>query len=312
MAVPDFQTLMRPTLAILSDGNEHSVEDLRTHIAESFGLSESDLEERLPSGRAKTFNNRVGWATTYLYRCGLVSRPRRSIYGITERGRAVLEQNPERVDLAVLSQFEEFHEFRRPRADPAGSTEAPAATALRSEDATPEERIAAAYGELRVAVAEELRDRILDQPPEFLEQLVLDVLRAMGYGGSRSDAAERLGQTGDEGIDGILREDKLGLDQIYVQAKRWAPARTVGRPEIQRFVGALHGQRASKGVFITTSSFSAEAIEFAAHVVPRVILIDGHELAQLMIDHGVGVATETRIEIKRIDSDYFSADGTAS
>lgn len=312
MAVPDFQTLMRPTLVILSDGQEHAVEEVRTRLAAEFALSEGDLEERLPSGRAKTFNNRVGWATTYLYRCGLVSRPRRSIYAVTERGLEVLEQHPERVDLGVLSQFEEFREFRRARSHPATATAAPTTNGLPVEEATPEERIAVAYGELRTAVAEELRDRILDQSPEFLEQLVLDVLRAMGYGGSRADAAERLGQSGDEGIDGIIREDKLGLDQIYVQAKRWAPNRTVGRPEIQRFVGALHGQRASKGVFITTSSFSPEAMDCAAHVVPRVILIDGHELAQLMIDHGVGVSVETRLDIKRIDSDYFSSDESSS
>jgi len=175
MPVPDFQTLMRPILFVLSDGQEHAVEDLRTELASEFELSESDLEERLPSGRAKTFNNRVGWATTYLYRCGLVARPRRSIYVITERGREVLEQNQQRVDLSVLSQFEELQKFRRARSNPVPPIRTSGATTLVTDDATPEERIAAAYGELRTAVAEELRDRILDQPPEFLEHLVLVV-----------------------------------------------------------------------------------------------------------------------------------------
>jgi restriction system protein len=306
---------MRPILVVLNDGHEHSVEAVRARIAEDFQLSAEDLEERLPSGRAKTFSNRVGWATTYLYRCGLVARPRRSIYEMTHRGREVLRTHPDRVDLSVLSQFEEFHEFRRARTDPAAADGGVVSTTTLSaadHAATPEERIAGAYRELRGAVAEELRDRVLDQSPEFLEQLVLDVLHAMGYGGSRPDATERLGQSGDEGIDGIIREDKLGLEQIYVQAKRWAADRTVGRPEIQRFVGALHGQRASKGVFITTSSFSSEAMEYAAHVVPRVVLIDGRELAQLMIDHAVGVSIETRIEIKRVDSDYFDVDAIDS
>ena len=307
---------MRPLLALTSDGNEHALPDLREVLAEEFHLTPEELEERLPSGRAKTFNNRVGWATTYLYRCGLVTRPRRSIYSITPRGRAVLEENPDRVDLNVLSQFEELQAFRKTRSHPsaAGGGGGGMETSHSAAEpvATPEERISAAYRELQTALAEELRDRILDEPPDFLERLVLDVLHAMGYGGSRPDATERLGQSGDEGIDGIVREDKLGLEQIYVQAKRWASHRTVGRPEIQRFVGALHGQGASKGVFITTSAFSPEAVEYVAHLVPRVILIDGRELSQLMVDHSVGTSVETRVEIKRIDSDYFSSDGEST
>jgi restriction system protein len=312
VAVPDFQSLMQPILRLLEDGEQHSVSELRAMLADQLQLTAKDLEERLPSGRAKTFNNRVGWATTYLYRCGLVARPRRSVYARTDRGHAVLSQHPHRVDLQVLSQFSEFHEFRRARNDRIRESAQPSrandSAAAIEDESTPEERMVAAHTELQSALAEELRDLILDQPPEFLEQLVLDVLRAMGYGGARADAAERLGQSGDEGIDGVIREDRLGLDQIYVQAKRWALGRTIGRPEIQRFVGALHGQRASKGVFITTSSFSSEATEYAAHVTPRVVLIDGRELAQMMIEHGVGVSVETQFEVKRVDSDYFGAD----
>jgi restriction system protein len=303
MAVPDFQTIMRPILALLDNGAEHPITEVRTSLAIHFSLTPDELEQELPSGRAKTFANRVGWATTYLYRCGLIERPRRSIYRITERGQKVLVENPSRVDLKVLSQFEEFHEFRARTASP-GTTAvgAPEHETVES-DQTPEEQIDAAYTLLRTALAAELLDRVRDHSPEFFEQLVLDVLRAMGYGGSHDRAAERLGQSGDEGVDGVIREDELGLDLIYVQAKRWQ--NPVGRPEIQKFFGALHGKRASKGVFITTSIFSGEALAYADDVTPRVILVDGKDLARLTIDYGVGVARSRRYEIKRIDLDYF-------
>ena len=207
----------------------------------------------------------------------------------------------------MLSQFEEFHEFRRARSEPraAQSHDGVAAVAV-VDDATPEERVAAAYRELRSALAAELLDRVLDHSPEFFEQLVLDVLHAMGYGGRRGDAVQRLGKSGDEGVDGVIREDALGLTEIYVQAKRWH--NPVSRPDIQKFVGALHGQRATKGVFITTSTFSGEAIAYADSITPRVILIDGKELTQLMIDHDVGVTVATRYDLKKIDQDYFAAD----
>ena len=312
VAVPDFQTLMRPLLEFFAEGDERPIQEAREVLAERFNLTDADLEEMLPSGRAKTFSNRVGWATTYLYRCGLLARRRRSVYAITARGRATLETHPDRVDLAVLSAFPEFHAFRRARTDPAATAGPPSsASADASEASTPEERIAAAHAELQAAVAAELLDRILAQSPTFFEQLVLDVLHAIGYGGSRQDSAERLGQSGDEGIDGVIREDRLGLDQIYVQAKKWALDRTVGRPEIQRFVGALHGQRATKGVFITTSSFSAEATAYSENVTPRVILVDGRELTQLMIDFGVAVTPVDRFEVTRVDSDYFEAEESA-
>jgi restriction system protein len=279
---------------------------VRQQLAEEFALTQADLDEELPSGRAKTFPNRVGWATTYLFRCGLIDRRRRSVYAITARGQEVLKNYPSRVDLGVLSQFPEFHEFRRAQTDVTKT--APVRVAQPDDAATPEERMSIAHVELRAALAAELLDRIVAKPPDFFEQLVLDVLAAMGYGGRRDDAAERLGQSGDEGVDGVIREDRLGLDQIYIQAKRWAFDRTVGRPEIQRFVGALHGQRASKGVFITTSSFSAEAAAYADGVTPRVILIGGRELAQLMIDYDVAVTLVSSWDIKRVDSDYFDAD----
>jgi len=295
---------MRPLLVVLSDGQDRTSQSIRAGLAEHFSLTPEDLEEEIPSGRAKTFANRVGWAITYLYRTKLIERPKRSVYRIADRGREVLEKNPERVDLKVLGQFDEFKEFRQSSKTPAEPDTQEDDGA--SGDQTPEEQMDSANRELRSALAAELLDRVMDQTPDFFEQLVLDVLHAMGYGGTRDDAAERLGKSGDEGVDGVIREDKLGLDQIYVQAKRWQNG--VGRPDIQKFVGALHGQKANKGVFITTSTFSKEAIDYAENVTPRVILLDGKRLAQLMIEHGVGVTVARSYEVKRLDLDYFATD----
>ena len=312
MAVPDFQTVMRPLLATVADGVEHRMVDIRAALADYFQLTERDLSAELPSGRAKTFNNRVGWATTYLYRTGLLERPRRSTYRITERGTTVLESHPARVDLKVLAEFEEFHEFRRAKSDARTSATPPVAVAEPSTDSghTPEEQIDSAYRSLRAALAADLLDRIHEQTPAFFEQLVLDVLRGMGYGGAHDGAVEKLGQSGDEGVDGVIREDELGLDLIYVQAKRWK--NPVGRPEIQKFFGALHGKRATKGVFITTSSFSSEAGTYAESVTPRVILIDGAYLTRLMIEYDVGVTVARTYRLKRIDLDYFVDDDDIS
>jgi len=312
MAVPDFQTVMRPLLASVADGVEHRMIDIRAALADHFQLTEEDLSAELPSGRAKTFNNRVGWATTYLYRTGLLERPRRSTYRITERGTTVLASHPTRVDLKVLAEFEEFHEFRQAKSDTRTSTTPPVAVAEPSTDSghTPEEQIDSAYRSLRAALAADLLDRIHEQTPAFFEQLVLDVLRGMGYGGAHDGAVEKLGQSGDEGVDGVIREDELGLDLIYVQAKRWK--NPVGRPEIQKFFGALHGKRATKGVFITTSSFSSEAGTYAESVTPRVILIDGAYLTRLMIEYDVGVTVARTYRLKRIDLDYFVDDDDTS
>jgi restriction system protein len=292
---------MRPLLTVLEDGQDHNIRAIRADLADRFSLSQADIDELIPSGRVTTFQNRVGWAATYLYRTKLIDRPRRAVYRITDRGREVLERHADRVDLKVLSQFDEFEEFRQTKTSTDGGDET--RTPAGEDEQTPEERIESAYRELRTALAAELLDRVLDQTPEFFEQLVLDVLHAMGYGGTRDDAAERLGQSGDEGVDGVIREDRLGLDLIYVQAKRWK--NPVGRPEIQKFFGALHGQRATKGVFITTSTFSKEAADYADAVTPRVILVNGKDLAQLMIEHGVGVTASRKYELKRLDLDYF-------
>lgn len=303
MAVPDFQTVMRPVLVSLDNGQPRSTRDIRAEVAAHFHLTEDDLQEEIPSGRAKTFLNRVGWAITYLLRAGLISRPKRSTYQLTDRGRNVLADHSKRVDLKVLRQFDEFNEFTQSKPTDgkllAAKPEPPS-------NQTPEEQIDHAYQELRMALTAEVLDRVYDKSADFFEQLVLDVLHAMGYGGRHSSSVHRLGKSGDEGVDGVIREDELGLDLIYVQAKRWT--NPVGRPEIQKFFGALHGQRATKGVFITTSVFTAEAVSYADSVTPRVILVDGKELARLMIDHDVGVAIARRYELKRLDLDYFVTD----
>jgi restriction system protein len=306
MAVPDFQTLMRPLLAAVADGTARPIGEVRGELAQEFGLSPEDLAEELPSGRAKAFPNRVAWAATYLYQCGLLERPKRSVYGITDRGRDVLGRYPDRVDLKVLSQFPELAEFRQGRSGSGGAGPVSSVDVDTAEQQTPEERIGSAYREQRAALAAEVLERVSQLSPDFFEQLVLDVLSGMGYGGESEGAALRLGKTGDEGVDGVIREDRLGLDQIYVQAKKWK--NPVGRPEIQKFFGALHGQRATKGVFITTSTFSPGAVEFADDVTPRIRLVDGKELADLMIAYDVGVSVDRTYRLKRLDSDYFTTD----
>lgn len=295
-------------LAAYEGGQDRPIGEVRDALAAEFALTPAELEERLPSGRARTFVNRVGWAATYLYRAGLLERPRRSVYRITERGQEVLQRHPDRVDNDVLSQYEEFQRFRA-RSDGSGdrgsSPATPVSTSLQpsgEEDDTPEERIEAAYRELRSALAAELVDRVLEQPPDFFERLVMDVLSSMGYG-----RGQHLGGTGDEGFDGVIDEDRLGLDRIYVQAKRWT--NPVGRPTVQGFVGALAGRGATKGVLITTSGFTAEARSYVEKVQARVVLIDGQELARLMMDYDVGVSVASRYDVKRVDLDYFAGEG---
>ena len=255
----------------------------------------------LPSGGARLFDNRVGWAKTHTAKAGLLSSPRRAFSLITDRGRRCLRDHPDRIDLRVLNGFEDYREFRNRRRTPAEQNDS---RQQDSEDQTPEELLENAYLQVRRQIENELLNQVMESPPDFLEQVVVDLVVRMGYGGSRKDAGEALGRSGDEGIDGIIKEDPLGLDIIYLQAKRWDA--NVGRPEIQKFAGALQGQRARKGIFITTSSFSKEALEYVSRIDTKVILIDGVDLAKLMYDHGVGVTTASTYEVKRIDSDYFT------
>lgn len=304
MAIPDYQTCMLPFLRFLGDSKEHSLRDAEESLGEYFDLSAAERAELLPSGQQGIFKNRIGWARTYLKKAGLVEAPKRGVFRITDRGLKILTTNPGRIDGKFLEQFPEFMDFRDMSKTTNGiKLVSEPAVAWPVVTATPEEAIELAYQGLRDQLAQELLSVVLSCSPTFFEQLVVDLLVKMGYGGSRRDAGERIGQTGDGGIDGIIKEDRLGLDAIYLQAKRWQGS--VGRPEIQKFVGALQGQRARKGVFITTSSYTADAIDYASRIDTKVVLIDGKTLSALMIDFDVGVSASASYVVKRIDSDYF-------
>lgn len=298
MAIPDYQALMLPMLRLLRDGNEHPLGEVRSALATEIGITQDEAEALLPSGNQGVFANRVGWARTYLKMAALIEYVRRGVLRITPRGLTVLEQAPPSINVAYLDQFPEFQTFRQTKRAVKGPEreEAP-------ELETPDEVIENAYQRLRTDLASDLLDQIKPASPRFFEQLVVDLLLKMGYGGSRQEAGSAIGKSGDEGIDGIIKEDRLGLDVIYIQAKRWEG--TVGRPEVQKFAGALQGQRAHKGVFLTTGGFSREAGDYAAMIDTKIILIDGRRLADLMIEHSVGVATTTLYDIKKIDTDYF-------
>lgn len=304
MAIPDYQTCMLPFLRFLGDRKEHSLRDAEESLGKHFELTAAERAELLPSGQQGIFRNRIGWARTYLKKACLIEAPKRGVFKITERGLKILSANPVRIDGKYLEQFPEFIEFRdssKTITEIKATSEA--AEAVPIATATPEEAIELAYQGLREQLAQELLAVVLSCSPTFFEQLVVDLLVKMGYGGSRRDAGERIGQSGDGGIDGIIKEDRLGLDAIYIQAKRWQGS--VGRPEIQKFVGALQGQRARKGVFITTSSYTADAIDYTSRIDTKVVLIDGKALSALMIDFDVGVSASASYVVKRVDSDYF-------
>jgi restriction system protein len=309
MPIPDYQTAMLPLLRFAADGNEHRFRDAIESLAQDFALTDEERTEMLPSGTAPLFDNRVGWARTYLKQAGLLTSPKRGILQITERGRSLLAKRPAQINVATLDQFDEFRAFRARRRDTVLEDNASVSPPTEQESSvtqTPEDQLAFAYRRLRSELELDLLEQVKSVTPAFFERLVIDLLVGMGYGGSRQDAGRAIGKSGDGGIDGIIKEDKLGLDVIYVQAKRWEG--TVGRPEIQKFAGALQGQRANKGVFITTSAYSREAIDFANLINTKIILIDGQQLAAMMIDHNVGVSTVGRYELKKIDTDYFDGE----
>ncbi len=300
MPIPDYQTIMLPLLKFTSDGKEHSLREATEFLADEFNLSEEERRELLPSGTQRLFNNRVAWASTYLRKAGLIESRKRGLFNIGDRGRRALSDNLDKINNKYLEQFPEYMEFKTPQKKPDKSA---AIKKPLPEDRNPEEMLEAAYQELQDSLAHELLETVKNCSPEFFERLVIDVLIKMGYGGSRKEAGEAVGKSGDEGIDGIIKEDKLGLDIIYIQAKRWG--NTVGRPEIQKFAGALQGQRARKGIFITTSNFTKDAQDFVKHLESKIILIDGQRLAELMIEHNVGVSPTASYEINKIDTDYF-------
>lgn len=301
MAIPDYQTVMLPLLRFLRDEKEHNIGEVVDELADEFSLSAEERQQLLESGQQTVIRNRAGWARTYLKKAGLIASTRRGFFRVTERGQSVLASKPARIDVKYLEQFPEFVAFRELRHERADETPASVDT---PSHATPEEALDAAYQRLRLDLEAELLDQVKTASPSFFERLVVELLVRMGYGGTLRDAGQAVGRSGDGGIDGIIKEDRLGLDLIYIQAKRWDS--TVGRPEIQKFAGALQGHRAHKGVFITTSSFSGDAIEFASRIDSKIVLIDGSALAKHMIDHNVGVSTSRSYEVKRIDSDYFS------
>lgn len=302
MAIPDFQSLMLPLLAFSADQKEHLKREAVEALATQFNLSDEEKSQLLPSGKQVVFENRIGWAKSYLKQAGLLEYPRRGYSNITPRGLEVLKQQPAFINIKFLEQFPEFMQFRH------GENEVVDQFFVTNDVAekTPEELLEAGYKTLRASLANDLLQQIKACTPYFFEKLVVELLVKMGYGGSIEDAGRVIGKSGDEGIDGVINEDKLGLDVIYLQAKKWEGS--VSRPEIQKFAGALLGQRAKKGVFITTSSFTREARDFAAKVDSKIVLIDGDMLVQLMMDHGLGVSTSAIYEIKRIDSDYFTED----
>jgi restriction system protein len=309
MPIPDYQTAMLPLLRLAGDGAEHRFRDAVEQLATEFQLTDAERSELLPSGTAPLFDNRIGWARTYLKQAGLLQSLRRGVFRITEEGKALLARNPPHVDVELLQHYAAFREFRIRRRDgtETGVTAHPEEQLPESiGDQTPEDQLASAYQKLRTNLESELLERIKASSPAFFERLVIDLLVAMGYGGSRQDAGRAIGRSGDGGIDGIIKEDKLGLDVIYVQAKRWEG--NIGRPEIQKFAGALQGQRANKGVFITTSSYSREAEEYAGVINTKIILIDGERLTSLMVDYNVAVTPVGLYELKRIDSDYFEGE----
>lgn len=298
MAIPDYQTIMLPLLKIAGDGKEHSLSEVIENLAQTFALSSEERKELLSSGRQAKFDNRVGWARTYMKKAGLLESTGRGKLRITDRGMEVLKSNPTNINANFLKQYPEFLEFQNISKQDNKQSEKDEET-----DQTPEEILEQSYLALRTELAQELLERIKKCSPKFFETLVVDLLVAMGYGGSRKDAGQAVGQSGDGGIDGIIKEDKLGLDVVYIQAKRWEG--TVGRPVVQAFAGSLEGQRARKGVMITTSQFSQEAKDYVKIIEKKIVLIEGELLAQLMIDHGLGVTEVASYTVKKVDMDYF-------
>jgi len=300
--IPDYQSIMLPLLKYAGDKNEHHIRDAIEQLANEFDLTEKESKEFVPSGQQLTFDNRVSWAKTYLKKAGLVESTRRGYFRITERGVNVLEDRPDEINMKYLERYPEFTEFR----NSSKSVSEESDDVQEYEESTPEELMGIGHRKLQNDLAYELLDNIKRCSPSFFERLVIDLLVKIGYGGSREDAGKVIGKSGDEGIDGTINEDKLGLDTIYVQAKKWE--NTVSRPEIQKFAGALQGKRAKKGIFITTSTFSENAREYTRVIDSKIVLINGGQLAKLMIENDVGVSKIASYEIKKIDLDYFMED----
>ena len=303
---------MLPLLRLAEDGKEHRIGDAVSQLANKLRLSSVEVAEMLPSGRQPIFNNRVHWAKTYLAQAKLLEITRRAYFRITDRGRSVLSENPLKVDVKLLERFSEFNEFKERARDSQRETESEAIAVASGtpisfpEMATPDELLRNTISDLEAALSAELLDRILGAPPAFFEELIVSLLLRMGYGGSREEAGRAVGRSGDGGIDGVIDQDLLGLDRVYLQAKRYKSDSPVSEPEIRAFSGSLGAAKASKGVFVTTSTFTKPALEFAERHPFKIVLIDGKQLTSLMIRHNVGVRTAETLHIKKIDEDFFS------
>jgi restriction system protein len=306
MAIPDFQSLMLPVLKAVADGNQHRAKDITEKLADQLNLSPQDRLQFLPSGRQTTFSNRVAWAKSHLVQAGLLEPTSRSEFRITDRGRSVLFGNPERIDMNFLKRFSEYVDFRnRVRPNGTDATQADEEHQVPIQIQTPDELIRATTKQIEAALAKELLDRIIAASPAFFEDLIVKLLLAMGYGGSRPDAGQIIGGSGDHGIDGVIDQDSLGLDRVYIQAKKYSRENPVTEPEIRGFSGSLGAAKANKGVFVTTSSFTQPARDFAERHPSKIVLIDGDRLTDLMIRHNVGARIEETFYIKRIDEDFF-------
>lgn len=305
MAVPDYQSLMLPLLRFAGEkGDETSTIDAVEFLAKELGLTDEDLKEMLPSGIQSTFVNRVGWASTYMKKAGLLEATRRGYYRITPRGQELLKKQPKAVNVKLLKQYPEFLEFQQLKGTRSGDKTKAAGESFDMTAATPSEALENAYENLRDELADELLAKLKKSSPSFFERIVVELLVKMGYGGSRVDAGKAIGKSGDGGIDGIIKEDKLGLDVVYIQAKRWEN-NPVGRPDVMQFAGALQLQKANKGIFITTSRFTDDARSYVSQIGSKIVLIDGEQLTTLMIEHDVGVSTVSLYPVKKIDADYF-------
>jgi restriction system protein len=309
MAVPEFHIFLRPVLEAFHDGAPRHWRDVERAVSAALKLTEDEQQELLASGRGTRVEDRVQWALTYLRQAKLIERTGKGTNRITERGKQYLPTAPKVITRSELYQFPEYAEFQRQsRPSPTNGKSAPPPSqpALSyPESLTPEERMEASYQELNAALAQEVLERVKGMPPAFFERLIVKLMLRLGYGRATEEFGEVLGKSGDGGVDGVINQDKLGLEKIYLQAKRWSDG-PVGRKEVQAFVGALSGQGASKGVFMTTSCFTKEATSYASNLSNfKISLVDGLELARLMIEHDLGVALVQRYEVKRIDSDFF-------
>ena len=304
MSIPDFQSVMLPIMEIASDKNIHSSRDIITNLSTKYKLTEEEKNELLPSGKQPIFENRIGWAKTHLKKAGLLIYPKRGCIQITERGLSLLGKKPQLIDMKTLKQFDEYNEFIKITNEDKTNED----IVNENETHTPEELMEKVFLNIKRTLADEILEKIRNVSPSFFEKLVVDLLVKMGYGGSMKDAGKAIGKTNDEGIDGTIKEDKLGLDVIYIQAKRWKEGNVVGRPELHKFVGALAGQGAKKGIFITASTFTKEALDYTPKNETKIILIDGIQLAELLIEYNVGVSSQQTYEIKKIDNDYYGED----